>query len=77
MLFRSFFLWLDVAAHGGGEVAALKLWREAGVRTIPGGYLSAAGADGTNPGDPYLRVALVDAPALTEEALGRILETLG
>lgn len=72
-----FFLWLDVSAHGGGEAAALKLWREAGVRSIPGGYLSAEGPDGTNPGAPYLRLALVDSLALTEEALGRILETLG
>src|SRR3546814_5109556 len=28
-----FFLWLDV---GDGEAAALKLWREAGVRVLPG-----------------------------------------
>ncbi len=72
-----FFLWLDVSRHGGGEAAALKLWREAGVRSIPGGYLSAEGPDGTNPGERYLRLALVDSLALTEEALGRILETLG
>ena len=28
-----FFLWLDV---GDGEAAALKLWREAGIRVLPG-----------------------------------------
>ncbi len=72
-----FFLWLDVAALGGGEVVAERLWREAGVRTIPGGYLSATGAKGTNPGDPYLRIAMVESLALTEEALARIVETLG
>ncbi|NLH82810.1 MAG: aminotransferase class I/II-fold pyridoxal phosphate-dependent enzyme [Phyllobacteriaceae bacterium] len=72
-----FFLWLDVAAHGGGEAVALKLWREAGLRTIPGGYLSAPGLDGTNPGDPYLRIAMVESLALTEEALVRLVETLG
>ncbi len=72
-----FFLWLDVAAHGGGEAVALKLWREAGVRTIPGGYLSAPGLDGANPGDRYLRIAMVESLALTEEALVRLVETLG
>ena len=30
-----FFLWLDVSAHGGSEAAALKLWREAGLRVVP------------------------------------------
>lgn len=72
-----FFLWLDVAALGGGEAVALRLWREAGVRTVPGGYLCGSGADGHNPGAAYLRVAMVESPALTEEALGRIVETLG
>lgn len=72
-----FFLWLDVASLGGGEAVAERLWREAGVRTIPGGYLCGTGADGHNPGAPYLRVAMVESPALTEEALVRIVETLG
>jgi len=67
-----FFLWLDMAAVGGGETAALRLWREAGVRTIPGGYLSGILPDGSNPGDPFLRVALVDDPARIGEALGRL-----
>ncbi len=72
-----FFLWLDVAALGGGEAVALRLWREGGVRTVPGGYLCGTGDDGINPGAAYLRVAMVESPALTEEALGRIVETLG
>ena len=72
-----FFLWLDMAAHGGGEAATIKLWREAGVRVVPGGYLSAAGPDGHNPGDRYLRVAMVDDLAATEDALSRIVATLG
>ena len=72
-----FFLWLDVSAQGGGEAVALRLWREAGVRVLPGGYLSAAGSDGTNPGEPYLRVAMVEDQAATEEALARIVATLG
>jgi aspartate/methionine/tyrosine aminotransferase len=31
-----FFLWLDVGPLGGSEAAAAKLWREAGVRVLPG-----------------------------------------
>lgn len=72
-----FFLWLDVAHLGGGEAVAERLWREAGVRTVPGAYLCGTGPDGRNPGTPHLRVAMVESPALTEEALGRIVETLG
>ena len=72
-----FFLWLDVAYLGGGEAVAERLWREAGVRTVPGAYLCGTGPDGHNPGTPHLRVAMVESPALTEEALGRIVETLG
>ncbi|MER2605905.1 MAG: aminotransferase class I/II-fold pyridoxal phosphate-dependent enzyme [Siculibacillus sp.] len=71
-----FFLWLDVAEIGGGETAALKLWREAGVRSIPGAYLCGPGEAGTNPGRRWLRIAMVESLALTEEALGRIVETL-
>ena len=50
-----FFLWLPVT---DGEEAALKLWRETGVRVLPGAYLSRE-ANGENPGKAYLRVALV------------------
>ncbi|MGI9389213.1 MAG: aminotransferase class I/II-fold pyridoxal phosphate-dependent enzyme, partial [Boseongicola sp.] len=50
-----FFLWLPV---DDGETAALRLWRETGVRVLPGGFL-ARDADGTNPGQGYIRVAMV------------------
>ena len=50
-----FFLWLPVE---DGEQAALKLWRETGVRVLPGGYFGRE-VDGVNPGHGYLRVALV------------------
>ncbi|MEO8244347.1 MAG: aminotransferase class I/II-fold pyridoxal phosphate-dependent enzyme [bacterium] len=50
-----FFLWLPVE---DGEQAALKLWRETGVRVLPGAYLSRDVA-GHNPGKAYVRVALV------------------
>ncbi|MEE2944026.1 MAG: aminotransferase class I/II-fold pyridoxal phosphate-dependent enzyme [Pseudomonadota bacterium] len=50
-----FFLWLPVE---DGEAAALKLWKETGIRVLPGAYLS-RDVDGENPGKPYIRVALV------------------
>ena len=54
-----FFLWLPVPDDlGDGETAALKLWRETGVRVLPGAYLSRDVA-GQNPGRAYVRVALV------------------
>lgn len=50
-----FFLWLPVK---DGEQAALKAWTETGVRVLPGAFLSRDVA-GTNPGQPYIRVAMV------------------
>lgn len=68
-----FFLWLDV---GDGEAAAVKLWREAGVRVVPGAYMSETDASGHNPGQRYIRVALVYDAATTEEGLRRIVQVL-
>jgi aspartate/methionine/tyrosine aminotransferase len=54
-----FFLWLPVPEGiGDGEAAALKLWRQTGVRVLPGAYLSRE-VGGENPGKGYVRVALV------------------
>jgi aspartate/methionine/tyrosine aminotransferase len=50
-----FFLWLPVE---NGEAAAVKLWEETGVRTLPGAYL-ARDFNGVNPADKFLRVAMV------------------
>ncbi len=71
-----FFLWLDVTAAGGGEAATLKLWREQGLRVVPGGYLARPGTDGINPGDPYIRVALVQDPDTCGEVLRRLVAGL-
>ncbi|MCB1885041.1 MAG: aminotransferase class I/II-fold pyridoxal phosphate-dependent enzyme [Geminicoccaceae bacterium] len=67
-----FFLWLDV---GDGEAAALRLWREAGVRVLPGGYLT-PGTHEPDPGERYVRVALVHDGAVVDEALSRLVSTL-
>ncbi|BAT58208.1 LL-diaminopimelate aminotransferase [Variibacter gotjawalensis] len=71
-----FFLWLDVSKVCSDPEAALRLWREAGVRVVPGSYLARAGADGSNPGDGYLRIAMVQNREITAEALHRLVAVL-
>jgi N-succinyldiaminopimelate aminotransferase len=72
-----FFLWLDVSAQGGDEAATLQLWREAGLRVVPGRYLARDQADGSNPGSGYIRVAMVQDQETTAQALHRLVEVLG
>lgn len=71
-----FFLWLDISAYGGSDDVALKLWREAGLRVLPGGYAARIGADGSNPGDKYIRIAMVQDRETTAEALHRLVAVL-
>ena len=68
-----FFLWLDV---GDSEAACIELWRQAGIKVLPGAYLGAADATGENPGSPYLRVAMVHDAETTEAALRRMTDIL-
>lgn len=67
-----FFLWLPVE---DGEQAALKLWRETGVRVLPGAYLS-RDAGGDNPGTGYIRVALVAPRQETQRGLTQLRDCL-
>ncbi|MFL2786615.1 MAG: aminotransferase class I/II-fold pyridoxal phosphate-dependent enzyme [Paracoccaceae bacterium] len=67
-----FFLWLDV---GDGKAAALKLWRDTGVRVLPGAYLS-RDVQGENPGKKYIRVALVAPKNEAEQGLIRLRDCL-
>ncbi len=67
-----FFLWLPVE---DGEQAALKLWRETGVRVLPGAYL-ARDVGGQNPGRGYIRVALVALRNETERGLIQLRDCL-
>ncbi|MDE2133096.1 MAG: aminotransferase class I/II-fold pyridoxal phosphate-dependent enzyme [Alphaproteobacteria bacterium] len=72
-----FFLWLEV---GDGERSALKLWRQGGVRVLPGAFMGRendAGKPRTNPGFPYIRVALVNDLSTIMKALERMVEILG
>ncbi len=52
------------------------LWKECGVKLLPGRYLARDEADGTNPGENFVRVAMVHDLATTEDALTRITGTL-
>lgn len=75
-----FFLWLDV---GNGEETALRLWREAGIRVLPGAYMGRESEPGkiqSNPGFSYIRVALVSdlsTIAATLTRMGEILSPSG
>jgi N-succinyldiaminopimelate aminotransferase len=67
-----FFLWLDV---GDGEATALKLWRETGIKVLPGAYMGReiiAGKPRTNPGFGFIRIALVNDLSTISAALDRI-----
>ena len=71
-----FFLWLPVPdTQGDGEVAVLKLWRETGVRVLPGAYLSRE-VGGDNPGKGYIRVALVAPADETQRGLTQLRDCL-
>jgi len=71
-----FFLWLPVE---NDEAAAVKLWTEHGVRVLPGRYLANethARLGGGNPGQGYIRVALVAPIKEIEHGLGAIRASL-
>lgn len=71
-----FFLWLDV---GNGEEAALKLWKDAGVRGLPGSYLSrpiSAELGGGDPGAKYIRLALVASAEDVKRGLEAVRDVL-
>ncbi|MEM1274269.1 MAG: aminotransferase class I/II-fold pyridoxal phosphate-dependent enzyme [Pseudomonadota bacterium] len=71
-----FFLWLPVPPDlGDGVAATRKLWTETGVRVLPGGYLGQMTLMG-NPGDPYIRVAMVAPLDETERGLKRLRDCL-
>jgi aspartate/methionine/tyrosine aminotransferase len=71
-----FCLWLDVTAYGGDEAATVKLFKDGGVRVVPGSYLARPQPDGHNPGAGYIRLALVQDSETTAEALHRLVRIL-
>jgi aspartate/methionine/tyrosine aminotransferase len=72
-----FCVWLDIAALGTEEAVTLRLFKEGGVRVIPGSYLARQQPDGSNPGTGYIRLALVQDSETTAEALHRLVKVLG
>ncbi len=71
-----FFLWLNFSEFGGGINAVTTLWKDCGVKLLPGSYLAQNTQQG-NPGENYARMALVGTIEQTEEALARIVQRLG
>ena len=71
-----FFLWLET---GNGEETTLRLWREQGVKVLPGAYMGREiepGKTQSNPGFSYIRVALVSDLSTIMTALERVNEFL-
>ncbi|MEM8788379.1 MAG: aminotransferase class I/II-fold pyridoxal phosphate-dependent enzyme [Pseudomonadota bacterium] len=70
-----FFLWLAVP---DAEAATVRLWRETGVKVLPGTYLSRDPGDGSaNPGAGYIRAALVAPLDQVERGLDALRAGLG
>ncbi len=67
-----FFLWLNVHHFGGSRHAAVTLWKEAGVKVLPGAFLAQPDQNDQNPGADYIRVALVHETAVVRKALERL-----
>lgn len=69
-----FYIWLPVPS-GDDEAFTRGLYQHTGVTVLPGSYLSRETARG-NPGAGYVRIALVAAPAICEDALQRMADFL-
>lgn len=72
-----FFLWLNLSDFGGGIQAVSTLWKDVGLKLLPGAYLAQTDENGVNPGANYARMALVSSLDETEEALKRLLRVFG
>ena len=60
---------------GNGEETALRLWREQGIRVLPGAYMGREiepGKTQSNPGFSYIRLALVSDLSTIMTALERV-----
>lgn len=72
-----FFLWLDVSRWGDSVSVTRALWKDVGVKVLPGQYLASDQADGSNPGHNFIRIGLCAPAEMTETALERIANWLG
>jgi aspartate/methionine/tyrosine aminotransferase len=72
-----FFLWLET---GNGEETTLGLWRDEGVKVLPGAYMGREiepGKTQSNPGFSFIRIALVRDLSTIITALERVRNFLG
>jgi aspartate/methionine/tyrosine aminotransferase len=71
-----FFVWLKTP---NGQETASRLWREKGVRVLPGAFMGREiipGKSQSNPGFSYVRIALVSDLSTIMTALERVREIL-
>jgi len=69
----TFYVWLEV---GDALELTKKLYQEYNVKVLPGEFLSREDKNGINPGKGFIRIALVEDPKKTKDALQRIKECL-
>lgn len=69
----TFYIWLKVQ---NPLEFTKKLYKEYNVKVLPGEYLARDDENGVNPGKDFVRIALVESPEKTENALHRIKECL-
>lgn len=70
----TFYVWLKVT---DALDFTQRLYRDYNVKVLPGEFLARTDARGENPGIGYIRIALVEEPVRTIEALNRLKEALG
>ncbi len=69
----TFYLWINV---GDALEFTKRLYKNYNVKVLPGEYLAREDAKGENPGKGFIRIALVESPQKTKDALIRIKECL-
>jgi len=69
----TFYVWLEV---GNALEVTKKLYERYHVKVLPGEFLSREDKNGVNPGKGFIRIALVEDPKKTKDALQRIKECL-
>ncbi|WP_269584965.1 aminotransferase class I/II-fold pyridoxal phosphate-dependent enzyme [Roseibium sp. Sym1] len=72
-----FFLWLDVSRWGDGISVTRSLWRDAGLKVLPGSFLASDQSDGSNPGRNYIRISLAAPLEQARIALDRLANWMG
>jgi len=69
----TFYLWINV---GDALEFTQRLYKEYNVKVLPGEFLAREDAKGENPGKEFIRIALVENPQKTKDALLRIKECI-